>query len=141
MAQHRQEYSTPLRFGDLEFRFRWKLALLLVLPIPLFVGLGLWQLDRADQKRELAHLLSARTQMPALELIAPVTDPQPLRFRKLRATGVFESDGQILIENRHLGNRIGFHVITPLRIRGSEMRVLVNRGWIPAGAVKPASRY
>lgn len=134
MVRHNQEYSTQMQFGDLRFRFRWMPTLLFALPIPLFVGLGLWQLDRADQKREQARELSERVQMPALELGALVNDPQDLRYRRLRAYGVFEAAGQILIENRRQGSRTGFHVITPLHIEGSEMRVLVNRGWIPAAA-------
>jgi surfeit locus 1 family protein len=134
MVQHIREYSTQMQFGGLEFRFRWMPTLLFALPIPLFIGLGMWQLDRADQKREQARELSERMQMPALELGARVSDPQDLRYRRLRAHGAFEAGGQLLIENRRQGNRNGFHVITPLRIAGSDMRVLVNRGWIPAAA-------
>jgi len=123
-----------MRFGYVKFYFRWGPTLLLALPIPLFVVLGVWQLDRAEQKREQARVLGQRAELPALELGDPITDPEALRFRKLRARGTFESTGQILIENRRQGNRIGFHVITPLRVRGSDSRVLVNRGWIAAAA-------
>ncbi len=132
LVQPSQEYSTQMKFGDLEFRFRWVPTLMLALPIPLFITLGFWQLERADQKREQARVLAARAEMPALELNEPISEPEALRFRKLKARGLFESDGQILIENRRQGNRNGFHVITPLRIADSDMRVLVNRGWIPA---------
>lgn len=114
---------------------------MLALPIPFFVALGFWQLDRADQKREQSRILSERAEMPAFDLNVPVSDPEPLRFRKLQARGLFEADGQILIGNRRRGNRIGFQVVTPLRIDGSDMRVLVNRGWIPAepdGSPTPA---
>lgn len=121
-----------MRFVELKFHFRWVPTLLLVLPIPLFVALGVWQIDRAEQKREQARVLGERAGMPALEFGGPVSDPEALRFRKLRARGTFEADGQILIENRRQGNRIGFHVITPLRILRSGSRVLVNRGWIAA---------
>jgi surfeit locus 1 family protein len=134
MVQLSQEYSTQMKFGDLNFRFRWVPTLFLALPIPLFLSLGLWQLERADQKREQALALSERAEMPVLDLKNPVPDPESLRFRKLSARGEFEADGQILIENRRQGNQNGFHVITPLRIAGSDARVLVNRGWIPAGA-------
>jgi len=120
-------------FDDREFRFRWIPTLLLVLPI-VFVRLGLWQLDRADEKREQARTLTERARMPPIELGASGIHPQDLRFRRLRAHGVLEAEGQILIENRRQGNRIGFHVITPLHIDGSDVRVLVNRGWIPAAA-------
>jgi len=133
MGRHVREYSTEMASGDVEFQFRWVPALLLLIAVPLFVRLGLWQLDRADQKRERAEVLAERAKMPPLDLVSPVGDPEPLRFRILRAHGVYEPEGQILIDNRHYGTRLGFHVITPLRIAGSDRRVLVNRGWIPAG--------
>ncbi|MEA3276371.1 MAG: SURF1 family protein [Pseudomonadota bacterium] len=132
-AHHSQEYSTLMRFGDLDFRFRWVPTLLLAVPIPIFMALGFWQLDRAEQKRELTRTLSARSEMPPAQLTQMVTDPQALRFRRLVAQGELEPDSQILIENRRHGGRTGFHVVTPLRIGGSDVRVLVNRGWIPAG--------
>lgn len=123
-----------MQFGDLKFRFRWVPTLLLALPIPLFVALGIWQLDRADEKREQTRLLSERAQLPPFELGSLVEDPEVLRFRVLQARGTYDAEGQILIENRRQNNRTGFHVITPLRIAGAKMLVLVNRGWIPARA-------
>jgi surfeit locus 1 family protein len=123
-----------MRLGDLYFRPRWTPTLLLTLPIPLFIALGFWQIDRAEQKREQARILGERAEMPARKISARIIDPESLRFRKLEARGVFEADGQILIENRRHGSRTGFHVITPLRVEGSHLWVLVNRGWIPAGA-------
>jgi len=122
-----------MQFGDLKFRFHWVPTLLLALPIPLFVVLGIWQLDRAEQKREQTRLLSGRAQLPPFELNSLVDDPEGLRFRALQARGAYDAEGQILIENRRQNNRTGFHVITPLHVVGSEIRVLVNRGWIPAG--------
>uniref|UniRef100_UPI00114CCE9B SURF1 family protein n=1 Tax=Candidatus Thiosymbion oneisti TaxID=589554 RepID=UPI00114CCE9B len=116
-----------MQFGYVKFHFRWVPTLLLALPIPLFVALGVWQIDRAEQKREQMRVLGERAELPALEFRGPIADPESLRFRKLRARGTFEAAGQILIANRRQGNRIGFHVITPLRIRGSDSRVLVNR--------------
>ena len=119
-------------FGDLTFRFRWSLTLLLVLLMTLFIGLGLWQMDRAAGKRVLAEELRARAELPAAPVGGMVTDTEPLRFRKLIAEGVYESDGQILLEGRRYSGHNGFHVVTPLHIAGSDLRVLVNRGWISA---------
>jgi surfeit locus 1 family protein len=120
--------------GNYAFRFRWLPTLLLAIALPVFVAFGLWQLDRAEQKRELAELLQTRTALPAYRLEALVTDPEAVRFRKLTARGRFESAGQIFLEGRRHANHAGFHVITPLHIEGGEVRVLVNRGWIPADA-------
>jgi surfeit locus 1 family protein len=133
-AQHLQEYSTPMPLGDYELQLRWLPTLAVALAVALFVGLGLWQLERAAEKREMAAELVARSQLAPYVLSSLQTSPEPLRHRRLTATGRFEADGQILIENRRQGGRIGFHVITPLHIAGSDVRVLVNRGWISADA-------
>lgn len=115
-------------------RVRWAAALPFALAIPVFVALGLWQLDRADQKHLLAQELEQRTALPPAVLGALLVDAEAMRFRRIEAVGSFEPARQILIENRRQAGRSGFHVITPLRIAGSATRVLVNRGWIPADA-------
>jgi surfeit locus 1 family protein len=119
-------------FADQKFRPRWPTALLFLPLIGLFIGLGIWQLERAAEKRALADEVRARADLPALRLDAPVTDVETLRFRRLEATGTYDHDDQIFLENRRHGQRAGFHVITPLRLTGLDLRVLVNRGWIPA---------
>jgi surfeit locus 1 family protein len=133
-AQHCDEYSTSMHLGDYDFRWRWLPTLVMAAAVGLFVALGLWQLDRADEKRQQAEELAARSLLPPYPLMALESSPEPLRHRRLTATGVFETEGQILLENRRQGGKTGFHVITPLRIDGGDVRVLVNRGWIPADA-------
>jgi len=111
-------------------------TIIVVLLVPLFCGLGLWQLDRAGQKRQLAAHLEARRKLPALSLsdlspAEPIDNAESEAFRRVTAVGRYLPQKTVLIENRkHLG-RIGFHVITPLRLADSERVVLINRGWIP----------
>jgi surfeit locus 1 family protein len=121
-----------MRLRGLEFRMRWVPTLVLALPIPVFLALGVWQLDRAGQKRDLAATLIARAELPVLALSGLVEDPASLRYRQVQVEGAFEAAEQVYIENRRRGGSNGFHVITPLRMAGSDVRVLVNRGWIPA---------
>jgi len=61
-------------------------------------------------------------------------DAEALRYRKLVARGHFEPQYQVLIDNRTYRGQAGYHVVTPLRLEGSDMRVLVNRGWVPLQA-------
>jgi surfeit locus 1 family protein len=122
-----------MRFGEYHFRPRLIPTLVLALPIPLFVALGFWQLDRAAEKRLEAETLARREGMPPARVTGLETDEAGLRYRKVRARGEFDAERQFFIENRREGQRTGFHVITPLRLEGSEARVLVNRGWLPAG--------
>jgi surfeit locus 1 family protein len=125
--------ARKVQFGDYKFRFRVIPTLLLALPAPLFAGLGIWQLERADEKRALMETLSARDKLPPLVLRGLEKDPAALRYRKVEVSGQFESADQFFIENRRLGGKTGFHVITPLRLAGSDVRLLVNRGWVQAG--------
>ena len=55
-----------------------------------------------------------------------------MRYRQIITRGHYEADYQILLDNRVHREQAGYHVITPLRIENSEMRVLINRGWVPA---------
>lgn len=42
------------------------------------------------------------------------------------------TDKSILIDNKVRNGVAGYHVITPLRIEGARIGILVNRGWIAA---------
>jgi len=48
--------------------------------------------------------------------------------------GQYEPQYQILIDNRVHQGQAGYHVLTPLRIEDGNVRILVNRGWVPMGA-------
>jgi surfeit locus 1 family protein len=120
--------------GGYNLKPRWLPTLVLGAAAGLCVALGFWQLERAETKRVQAADLATQSVLPVYPLGPLEASPEPLRYRRLSATGTFEAAGQILIENRHNAGQVGFHVITPLRIDGGDVRVLVNRGWIPADA-------
>lgn len=124
------KYSMPFNTHQYQFQLQVVPTVVVVILAPLFIGLGIWQLDRAEQKRALAASLEMRSKLPELLLGADLPDAGKLEFRKVIATGRFIDDKTVLIENRkHLGKR-GFHVLTPLLMEGGQI-VLVNRGWIP----------
>jgi surfeit locus 1 family protein len=45
-------------------------------------------------------------------------------------TGTYEPEHQVFLDNRQENDQPGVHVITPLKIEGSETRILINRGWV-----------
>lgn len=47
--------------------------------------------------------------------------------------GEFEPQHTVLLDNKVHRGRPGYHVIQPLAMAGGK-RILVNRGWVPAGA-------
>ncbi len=106
--------------------------------IALTVWLGRWQTDRGDQKEALQAKLEARVNAPVLDLgrALPKTTDETL-YRRVRAQGQWVPDGQFFVDNQVFEGRAGFHVITPLRIAGSPMMALVDRGWIERTAAYP----
>jgi len=122
----------PVQVGAWRCRPRWIPFLLLFVPALICAGLGVWQLDRAEQKRELARQRAERAAAEPLAIGDEPVDPEAVRHRRVTVRGELEADGQILIDGRRHAGVTGFHVITPLRIAGSERRILVNRGWVAA---------
>ena len=102
--------------------------------MPLFIAAGQWQWNKAAAKANLQAELEARDGEAASTMPTMHVDAEALRYRKLIARGHFEPQYQILIDNRTYRGQAGYHVITPLRLEGSGMRVLVNRGWVPLQA-------
>jgi surfeit locus 1 family protein len=111
----------------------WGGGLLVAVLVPLFVSLGNWQWHKAAVKAERQATLDARAgEAPVLLPSTPV-DAEAMRYRRVVVHGRFEPAHQILIDNRIHREQAGYHVVTPLRIEGSDLRVLVDRGWVPAG--------
>jgi len=97
-----------------------------------FVRLGLWQLDRAQEKQDI----QMRTQSAAIA--APLTSINPDRwlddiYRPVKLTGSFDWQRQFLLDNRTVDGQAGFDIITPYFFTDKQYAgqyVLVNRGWI-----------
>ncbi len=119
----------------MRYRFRPSLipTLATLLLLPLFVSLGLWQLDRAEQKRALQAEYDARSLDEPVLIGASVQSADDLRFYKVVAHGRYDTEYEILLDNRVHRGQSGYYVVTPLKLRDSEVRVLVNRGWVPLG--------
>ena len=105
--------------------------------IALTVWLGNWQHGRAGEKAERQALFEARMAEAPLRLTGAAGSPEPLLYRRIEAEGEWVPERQFFVDNRILGGRAGFHVITPLRIEGSRTLLLVNRGWVPRSAEYP----
>jgi len=90
------------------------------------LGLGRWQLERADYKRErLAEFASA----PVLERLDPAAAVAP--FARLRLQGSFDPERHFLVDNQVLQGRAGVQVLTPFYPADGGVTILVNRGWLP----------
>ena len=69
-----------------------------------------------------------------MRLSGAETAADALRYRPVEVSGAYDPDHQFLVDNQVRGGKPGYLVLTPLRIAGTGMAVLVNRGWVPLGA-------
>jgi surfeit locus 1 family protein len=90
------------------------------------IRLGVWQLDRLDQRRTINTLAEARLSLPVIELPTE-HDSDSLRYRKALADGVFDFEREIVVVARSRSGVPAVHVVTPLRFH-SGGAVLVERG-------------
>jgi len=125
----------PIRLGSRIFDPRLFTTLLTIMLIAALLGLGRWQLRRADAKRALDDMFAAGAD--ATRTIDRDTPPLP-RYQHIEASGSYDSTRQVLIDNMsNAQGRAGYYVITPFALRGGGW-ILVNRGWVPLGASRAA---
>jgi len=121
------------------FSRKWLIATLLVfLGTALCIRLGIWQLDRLDQRRTFIAQVETMQAMTPLDLNTKDVDGiEKMEWRSVTFTGEYDFANQIAIRNQYYGNEYGYHLMTPLLSNGTA--VLVDRGWIPAdGNSSPA---
>ncbi len=106
-------------------------TLLTLVLAPLLAALGFWQLDRAEQKKQVQRLFAAGAES-VVDLRGELL-PLP-RYQRVRARGQFDGTHQFLLDNMLYRGVPGFHVLSIIEVQGSARRLLVNRGWIPAAA-------
>lgn len=96
-----------------------------------FTGLGLWQLERAAEKRALlAEYADGQRTTVLLNAASAATLP---RYQRVTARGHFDATRQILLDNMPSGGGApGYQVLTPFLLDEGGA-VLVNRGWLPLG--------
>ncbi len=100
----------------------------------LFAGLGMWQLDRAEQKRAIFAEFQDRSNAPEIDLNQRlVDDGTALPGYRVAAAGRYRG-ATILLDNQVHRGRVGYLVYTPFELDGRAEHVLVNRGWVSAGS-------
>lgn len=97
----------------------------------LCVRLGLWQLSRWQEKRELAARQEERLRAPVTELRSARVLSASLEGRRVSAVGVYEDSALVLMAGRIEQGEPGVGLVTVMALEQGG-RLLVDRGWIPA---------
>ena len=96
------------------------------------IYLGFWQLGRAGQKEAMHAAMQAQASQAPLDAAALAQLPglAAMLYRPVRVAGNWESVHTVYLDNRQMDGKVGFFVLTPLRLQTSGQVVLVQRGWV-----------
>lgn len=110
---------------------RWIVpALATALGAGLFTYLGLWQKGKAERVESTIAQYELRAQQPPAIIGPARIEAAQAANARFTVRGRYEPDHQFFVDNRQEAGQAGVHVVTPLRIDQSDVRILINRGWI-----------
>jgi cytochrome oxidase assembly protein ShyY1 len=98
---------------------------------PFLIALGLWQLEREQQKLDAEKVYETRSANEPTDVSSIDWTNPDLNWIAIRATGFFDNTRQLLLDNRTLNSVVGYEVISPFYT--DDRVLLVNRGWIAQG--------
>ena len=115
------------------FSRQWILTTLLVFAGGVVcIRLGIWQLDRLEQRRAFNEHVAAMWAAEAIDLTAkPTDDLARMEYRDVTVSGMYDFENQVVLRNRYYQSQYGYNLLTPLLLDDGSA-VLVDRGWIPA---------
>ena len=112
---------------------RTLITLATLLGMALTGSLGNWQLHRAAQKEALQASMDAQSSKQVVDAASLLTsqDPGMLLHQHARLQGQWLPAQTLYLDNRQMHEKVGFFVVTPLRLQDSNTVILVQRGWVP----------
>ena len=119
-------------------RPRWILShVLILLLVVTMVNLGFWQLRRLHEKQSHNASVERNEAVPIAPIGSVVNPNEPtnqasaLAFRRVTATGTYDTDNEVIVRARSFNERPGVWVASPLRLPDGN-GVIVVRGFLPS---------
>jgi surfeit locus 1 family protein len=120
-------------FSNYQFRFSLLGTILAIIGICIFSALGTWQVYRAIEKQQLQLEMDSKAEKTVYILRSHEADIESKKYLKVIATGRYDINNEILIDNVVYNGTAGYHVLTPFILQGDKSVIMVNRGWLPVG--------
>jgi surfeit locus 1 family protein len=102
------------------------------------VRLGLWQLDRLEQRRALNALAESRMAEPPVDADRLADDSADAAYRRIRLAGSCEGE-PIVLAARSRHGAPGVHLLCRFRTAGGRGHLL-DRGWLPSADARTVER-
>ncbi|WP_419420304.1 SURF1 family protein [Legionella sp. D16C41] len=107
------------------FTFNWPMTLGVILVSSLFIYLGMWQLNRAEEKKSM---VKAERHLAVQAPIRWQTGIQPKQYQQIIIKGQYLAQ-TFLLDNQHYKHQFGYNVLSPLELVDGQV-ILIDRGWI-----------
>jgi len=117
------------------YKFVWLTAVFMIL----FIRLGLWQLHRAQEKEWLLQKFAERAQHKPLSgnELSNLSWSNSLYYQ-VQLIGKYDNFHTFYLDNKTFQGQAGYEIFTPFKAEGFATPILVDRGWLPAGASRAA---
>ncbi len=117
---------TSLTRFSVRFTLSWRRSLFAFLSIMLLLCLGFWQLQRADEKKQMLSAHAHLAEQPSRLWVS--NGQAPNQYQPIHVRGQFLST-ILLLDNQHYRHQFGYHVVSPLQLENGKL-ILVDRGWL-----------
>lgn len=115
------------------------MTLLVIAALAVMARLGVWQLERRQQRIARNADLAAKLEAAPISLneaAAAAAWPLPedrtaVRNLPAQAAGQYDFDRQLLLVQQNYRDMPGAHLVVPLVLNGTDQAILVDRGWVP----------
>lgn len=100
-----------------------------VLSAALFARLGIWQLSRLRERQAFNAVVMSRRDSAEVPIARAPHAAAEARFRRVLVEGRWDHAHELVLGGRSRDGSPGVHLLTPVRLPGTDTAVLVNRGW------------
>lgn len=127
----------------LGFNLNWRLTVCSLVLFPILIGLGLWQLNRADEKQGLMDAWKRQRAATSQSVMQFKGNTFPA-YQPVTFLAYYLPEHYWLLEAKMYQGRPGYEVLMAAELAFAELgpeeqkniesteRILVNRGWVPA---------
>ncbi len=120
-----------LSFFGVTFTFSWRMFLCALIAILVLMGLGHWQVMRAQEKKALLLQAQRASDYPPVSWQGAKL---PARYQSLTVQGTYLPQ-IFLLDNQHHAHQFGYDVLSALVLSNGSV-VLVDRGWLKADVIR-----
>ncbi|NVJ64882.1 MAG: SURF1 family protein [Gammaproteobacteria bacterium] len=126
----RQQTLFRLSLGKREFAPTLVPSLVFLILLPVLLRLGVWQLDRAQEKRDITANLVEKSQQSAISLAEALKQSNPDQTAVV-LLGAALNQQFLVIDNQKQGRQLGYEILGLYQAEDYSEAILVSRGWLP----------